>query len=411
MGTDAPKYKCLSYDHFLMSRNITRRNFLQVSSTSGIATVIAGCSGNERRPASQEPDQEPESEPASQEPETNFKFSYLKGLATESHLDTENKERINREYTAYSDGGETEYTESFSEFIYNFYHRQSRQYVNNYQFKYGSYVSDQLDKYIIDSIVSEFEEYGKKNNQTEREIIEHMMSFVQNLKYTTDKRGTGWNEYPKYPVETLVEQEGDCEDTSILMADLLRRYGYGTKLISATSEMTDGDTGGHMAVGIKGDEDVWGTYYTDSKGDRYYFIETTSSGTGIGEAPHWMNKARLRPVGIHPVPGAVYAQVTGVSNGQISVLGETVNTGLAGSENVQIRVSLIDSNRNIIDQDITNYRSVSGFQGDIENLGEAHQVREEISLNVSNTTEMRLVAESLVRGAEVSQTESKLVYP
>lgn len=384
-----------------------RRKFLTgIVSTNTL--LIAGCSTEDTE--TEEPEDD-ESSPDAEESSFSLNLNYLEGLATDDHLDPENEERINRNYVAYSEGYETEITESFLEFTYDFHSNQSRQYVDNYKIKYGSYVSDQLDRYMIDSIVSNFEAYGERNDQTERQIIEHMMSFVQNIEYTKDLRGTGWNEYPKYPIETLVEQEGDCEDTSILMADLLRRYGYGTKLISATSEMTDGDAGGHMAVGIKGNEDVAGTYYTDSNDDRYYFIETTSPKTGIGEAPSWMNNARLRPVGVHPVPGGVYAEVTEVSNGEITVLGEAVNTGSAGSEYVQVRVSLIDSNRNIIDQNITDYKSVSGFDGNLDNLGEKHQVEEELTLNVSNPTEIRLVAESLVSGAEVSQTESEIVYP
>lgn len=238
-----------------------------------------------------------------------------------------------------------------------------------------------------------------------------MMSFVQNLDYTTDKAGTGWNEYPKYPIETLVEQEGDCEDTSILMANLLRNYGYGTKLISATGDMTDGDIGGHMAVGIKGEDDVQGTYYEDANGDRYYFIETTSPGTPIGEAPPWMNDAYLQPVSVHPVPGAVTAEVAGVYDDRITVTGETVNTGPVGTNGIQIRVRLIDYNRYIIDEAISDYKSVSGFDGNINNLGAKHQATTELTLRAREPEKMRLVAESLVNGDEVSQTESVLRSP
>lgn len=398
-----------------MSTSIRRRKLLKTSVGSSAIAIIAGCTNAENEPESEErssQESQPESPPPEPEAEqeSSFNFDFLEGLETDFHLNVENDEQINREFTAYSDGIETNYTKSFSESIFEFYYRQSRQYVNNYQYKYGSYVSDQLDKYMIDSIVSEFEEYGEENNQTERQIIEHMMSFVQNIEYTTDRRGTGWNDYPKYPIETLVEREGDCEDTSILMADLLRNYGYGTKLIYATGDMTDGDAGGHMAVGIKGGDDVRGTYYTDSNGDKYYFIETTAPQTPIGEAPSWMNEAYLHPVNIHPVPGAVYAEVTEVSDGEVSVLGETVNTGSAGSESVQIRVSLIDSDRYIIDQETSNYKSVSGFGGNIDNLSEEHRAQTEFTLSVSEPTEMRLIAESLVSGAEVSQTESEIVY-
>lgn len=410
-----------------MPRKWGRRKFLKASGVTGFTTIIAGCtdSGSPSEtqnapdagasPATQEPPAtSPPTETQEPEPQTSSQteaFNYLTGLQTDYHLDPEKDGRIEREYTAYSEGNRTTTTQTFSESIYEFYSNQTRQYVDNHQYKYGSYVSDRLDKYLIDSIVSSFEEYGEEYNRSERQIIEHMMSFVQNLEYTTDEAGTGWNDYPKYPLETLVQREGDCEDTAILMANLLRNYGYETKLIYATGEMTDDDAGGHMAVGIKGEDDVSGTYYEDDEGDRYYFIETTSAGTPIGEAPSWMNEAYLQPVGVHPVPGAVTAEVTGVSNDEITVTGETVNTGPVGSDAIQIRVTLIDSDRYIIDEAISNYKSVSGFDGNINNIGSEHQATTEFTLRSDHPEEMRLVAESFVHGNEVSQTESSLRSP
>lgn len=418
-----------------MSDKWGRRQFIKTSGATAIATILAGCGGedtesNDKTPRSTEAEstepvdtaseftisedsfEEVEEQTSSPENQASGdEFEYLIGLETDYHLNPQQDGSIEREFTAYSEGRRTTYTKTFSQAIYEFYYNQSRQYVNNFQYKYGSYVSDMLDKYLMDSLVSEFEDYGEKHNQSERQIIEHMMSFVQNLKYTSDKRGTGWNDYPKYPLETLVEQDGDCEDTAILMANLLRNYGYSTKLIYATGDMTDRGYGGHMAVGILGGEDVQGTYYEDDNGDKYYFIETTAPDNPIGEAPSWMNSAYLRPVDVHPVPGAVSAKVTGVSDGQIRVEGETVNTGSAGSNRIQIRVTLIDSQRNIIDQAISGYKSVSGFGGNIDDLGPEHEATAELTLNARQVEGMKLVSESYAYGEEVSQTESELRNP
>lgn len=405
-----------------MSEGWRRRKFLKTSGVTGLATLIGGCADDsspsenqESEPrsspeqASSSPSGDPESQTSAEQIDSiGEEFQYLVGLETESHLDSEGGRRIEREYTAYSQESQTTYKKTFSRNVYEFYANQSRQYVDNTQYKYGSYVSDRLDKYIIDSIVSEFERYGENNNHNERQIIEHMMSFVQNLEYTTDIRGTGWNDYPKYPIETLVEREGDCEDTAILMANLLRNYGYGTKLIYATEDMTGGDAGGHMAVGIKGEGDVRGTYYQDDNEDRYYFIETTASGVPIGKAPSWMNDAYLHPVGIHPVPGAVTAKVADVTNEGVIVEGESINTGAVGTDKLMIRLTLIDSDRRIIDQKTSEFKSVSGFNGDIDNLGPEHQATTRETLQPEQPEEMRLVAESLVNFEEVSQTESPL---
>lgn len=45
-------------------------------------------------------------------------------------------------------------------------------------------------------------------------------SFVRALQYATDAMGTGKKEYPKYAVETLVENEGDCEDFAAIFAGI-----------------------------------------------------------------------------------------------------------------------------------------------------------------------------------------------
>lgn len=415
-----------------MSEKRGRREFLQLAGGTGVAMVLAGCTGDtessgEQPTRSETSTNEPETptwtppptaeptETASPTPVTAF--DDLVGLTAPTNFNFENQREITREHVAYTEGNRTTTTQSYSSSFYEFYDSQARQYVDNFQYKYGSYVSDRLDKPIIDSIISSFESYGQERGYTERQNIEHMMSFVQNLEYTTDKRGVGFNEYPKYPLETLVEQEGDCEDTAILMANLLRHYGYGTKLIYASGDMTDDGAGGHMAVGIKGNESVKGTYYTDNNGDRYYFIETTSPGTGIGEAPSWMNEAILQPVGVHPVPGAVQARVTEVQGTEITVLGDTVNTGFGSSDGVQVRLTLIDSDRYIIDEAVSDYQSVAGFSGDLNQLGEKHRATTEVTLYADELEDMqlaaesegvRLVAESLVHGSEVSQTESPL---
>jgi hypothetical protein len=50
-------------------------------------------------------------------------------------------------------------------------------------------------------------------------------------------------EYPKYPLETLVEKKGDCEDQSILAAALLAAMGYEVALLILPI---------HVALGVAG---------------------------------------------------------------------------------------------------------------------------------------------------------------
>ncbi len=100
------------------------------------------------------------------------------------------------------------------------------------------------------------------------------VSFVQNLPYVDDVF-TGYDEYPKYPIETFFEKNGDCEDTSYLAASIIDAMGYGSVLILLP---------GHMAVGVYMDCDTPGTYYK-LDGRCYYYIETTSKDWAGGEIP------------------------------------------------------------------------------------------------------------------------------
>lgn len=65
----------------------------------------------------------------------------------------------------------------------------------------------------------------------EDEIPYIVIAFVQSLPYASDSISSGYDEYPHYPLETLLERKGDCEDTAMLTAVLLRHLGYGASLI------------------------------------------------------------------------------------------------------------------------------------------------------------------------------------
>jgi len=53
---------------------------------------------------------------------------------------------------------------------------------------------------------------------------------------------------PKFPVETFIDGEGDCDDKSLLLAALLVREDYATALLHFEDER-------HMAVGVQLDDD------------------------------------------------------------------------------------------------------------------------------------------------------------
>jgi hypothetical protein len=145
-------------------------------------------------------------------------------------------------------------------------------------YDYPGYVRTALSDGGADALGSILDDEAERNGITgDREKVEFLIDFVQNLPYVPDDVSAGVNEYPKYMLETVTEAGGDCEDSSILLASLLNSspFGYGTVLLSLP---------GHMAVGVKGGEDVEGSYY-EYEGARYFYVETTGSGWEVGEIP------------------------------------------------------------------------------------------------------------------------------
>lgn len=123
---------------------------------------------------------------------------------------------------------------------------------------------------------------------TERETINYVIAFVQSLPYTVDKVSTPGNDYPKYPIETLFERGGDCEDTSILAAAILDQMGFDVALLILYNE-------DHCAVGIA--TEASGSYY-EYEGKEYYYLETTGEGWQLGEIPSELEDTRAN---IYPI--------------------------------------------------------------------------------------------------------------
>ena len=118
----------------------------------------------------------------------------------------------------------------------------------------------------------------------EEDVINALLSFCQdkgdsyrNIEYGND----GTDDFSKYPIETLVEGNGDCEDKSILFGSLVESLGYDAAIFVTTN---------HVYVGVHLDfvpiyniqSSVW---YVEIYGKRYYTCETTMGGWRIGDCP------------------------------------------------------------------------------------------------------------------------------
>ncbi len=147
---------------------------------------------------------------------------------------------------------------------------------------YSIYVTHSLDDGFFKALAGELMEEGQKLHFTNEQMVELVVLFTQIIPYTTDIESTGRQEYPRYPIETLVENKGDCEDLSILLAQLLSSMNYDAILLEYRGE--------HMAVGIADTGSLYGKGY-EYNGKSYFYTETTATGWKVGDIPPGMERA------------------------------------------------------------------------------------------------------------------------
>lgn len=152
-------------------------------------------------------------------------------------------------------------------------YQQYRDFDREKIYGYRYYASEASDDAYLRIISDELARLAEEKNLSDRDLVDSVIDFVQSTVYQEDLEFINKEEYPKFPMETLIDKAGDCEDTSVLLSSLLHELGYGTALV----EFDD-----HMGVAIKGDDSIDGFYYL-FEGERYYYIETTDDGWEVGE--------------------------------------------------------------------------------------------------------------------------------
>jgi len=156
------------------------------------------------------------------------------------------------------------------------------------QYKNADHTIKRYDDYIdyatpddetLINFTSQLHNLTNEKNLSQLEEAQFLLDFVQSLKYTQDNVTTGIGEYPRYPLETLVDQSGDCEDTAILVASMAEILGIESILILIPDATDDS---GHAAAGFA--VNATGSFYTVDDID-FYYGETTATGWEIGEIP------------------------------------------------------------------------------------------------------------------------------
>jgi hypothetical protein len=122
---------------------------------------------------------------------------------------------------------------------------------------YRSIVHDRAQDGLYDDMGREFRRIRVEQNLTSDEFLELMTVYSQSFHYLLSPDAAA-----KFPIETAMDTEGDCDDKSLLLAGLLAHEGYEVALFSFENES-------HMAVGVGSD-----TYTYRNTG--YAFLETTN---------------------------------------------------------------------------------------------------------------------------------------
>ncbi|MDW5562104.1 MAG: zinc-ribbon domain-containing protein [Methanomassiliicoccus sp.] len=176
--------------------------------------------------------------------------------------------------------------------------------VNISAAEYQYYHTSTVQRYAttIDEAVSMCDEYVTPNDSVVQEVAQELesmsasfsdvnkanfvLSFVQNIKYVEDEVSVSEDEYWRFPVETLYDEAGDCEDKAFLYASIMEAMNDDAVIL-----LYDG----HAAAGISVLK-ATGTYY-EFEGKDYFYCETTAVGWKVGEIPDEYGSAYIAQVG------------------------------------------------------------------------------------------------------------------
>jgi PKD repeat protein len=99
------------------------------------------------------------------------------------------------------------------------------------RYDYPAYVLDPLDDPTLGDLATVL--WNRAGGKPDG-FVRLVLSFVQDaIDYVVDPPGAEW---PLYPLETLYDAAGDCEDTAILFVSLLRAMGLPSRLATVDTD-------------------------------------------------------------------------------------------------------------------------------------------------------------------------------
>lgn len=224
------------------------------------------------------------------------------GHTSSAHSVVEREGYFEVEHTWKCNGKAYSITLNVNSDLYDYFQNQREHLAYRYQFNgseippnYFGFMLSEHDRPVIRALADEF----SSRSMTEKEEVDLAMTFVQSLPYAFDSTTKGTDEYLRYPIETLVDGCGDCEDKVALLASLLYEMGIDFILLVLPE---------HMAIGVHCNG-IEAHRYLSFRDKRYYYIETTMEGWHIGQIPESYYNADMEAVPIDDTPSLLIQEV------------------------------------------------------------------------------------------------------
>lgn len=136
-----------------------------------------------------------------------------------------------------------------------------------------------LSRYVLDGkcpevidLTNQIKKMCRDNGLNTFHTASVVMSFQQSFRYKQDYDSKGDLEYIRYPLETLVDKEGDCDCHAVCASTILSLMGYSVLLLRIIYENGEG----HLAFAIEGAEGLPGEFL-EYENKKYYYCEATPS--------------------------------------------------------------------------------------------------------------------------------------
>lgn len=169
---------------------------------------------------------------------------------------------------------------------YLYYKEQTRPTVAEYE----TIVLDSGTDSIMTALDNLIKDAAGQYNLRRSEIANLVVRFTGTLNITDNDVTKPHDNYARYPVETLFDQGGDSEDTSLLAASLLKRQDFDMVFFVFEPQR-------HVALGVYLPGLIGDGWEYQQK--RYFYLETTGNAGALGNCPYYYQGLRptIIPIG------------------------------------------------------------------------------------------------------------------